>query len=71
VRDTGFGIAAEALPHVFERFYRADSSRTENVDGVGLGLNLAKWIVDHHGGRIDVESEVGKGSRFSITLIAG
>ena len=71
IRDTGIGIAPEAIPHVFERFYRGDASRMENVEGVGLGLNLAKWIVDHHRGRIDVESELGKGSCFRITLVAG
>jgi len=70
IRDTGVGIAPEALPHIFERFYRGESSRAENVDGVGLGLNLAKWIVDHHRGHIDVESELGKGSCFRISLVA-
>jgi heavy metal sensor kinase len=68
VIDTGFGIAAEVLPHIFERFYRSDSLLTKDIEGVGLGLNLAKWIVDHHGGTIDVESQVGKGSRFVIRL---
>jgi heavy metal sensor kinase len=69
VEDTGPGIPPEDLPHIFDRFYRGDPSRkrTEN-SGFGLGLSIAKWIVDHHGGQIEVESRVGKGTRFTVWL---
>jgi len=70
VRDTGMGIPHNAIPHIFERFYRADSSRAKDIEGVGLGLNLAKWILDHHGGEISVSSEVGKGSDFGLRVPA-
>ena len=70
VRDTGIGIPLNAIPHIFERFYRADSSRAKDVEGVGLGLNFAKWILDHHGGEIHVSSEVGKGSDFGLRVPA-
>jgi heavy metal sensor kinase len=68
VSDTGPGIRAEAVPHIFERFYRVDPARSSTVEGAGLGLSLAKWIVDRHQGRIDVLSEPGKGSTFTIWL---
>jgi signal transduction histidine kinase len=68
VRDTGFGISPEALPHIFERFYRGDTSRSKQVEGVGLGLALVRWIVDAHNGRIDVWSQPGVGSRFAVVL---
>jgi heavy metal sensor kinase len=68
VRDTGVGIPAGAVPHVFERFYRVDLSRSRDVEGAGLGLSLAKWIVDRHKGRIEVHSEPGEGSTFTIWL---
>ena len=70
VRDDGIGIAAEAVPHIFERFYRADPSRANRADGVGLGLSLVKWAVDQHHGSIDVESGPGKGSTFRVTFPA-
>ncbi|MDE3075704.1 MAG: HAMP domain-containing histidine kinase [Chloroflexota bacterium] len=66
VRDTGKGIPAEAVPHIFERFYQADNSRSGG--GTGLGLAIAKWIVDEHGGRIAVDSKVGQGSTFTVWL---
>jgi signal transduction histidine kinase len=68
VRDTGIGIDADALPHVFERLYRADASRTER--GLGLGLSLVKAIAESHRGRVTVESAPGRGSVFSIVLPA-
>lgn len=68
VIDTGVGIAAPALPHVFERFYQGDASRSRRADGAGLGLALAKWIVDQHGGTITVESRVNEGSTFTVRL---
>lgn len=70
IRDTGVGVRPEAVPHIFERFYRGDPARSSVTEGAGLGLSLAKWIVDRHGGRIDVESELGKGSTFTIWLPA-
>lgn len=68
VADTGVGIAPEDLPHVFERFYRADSSRSRETGGSGLGLTIARRIVEAHGGTIRVASAVGRGSRFTFTL---
>jgi signal transduction histidine kinase len=68
VRDTGVGIAAVDRPHVFERFFRADPSRTSSTDGAGLGLSLAHWIVERHSGSIAVESEVGAGTTFTVSL---
>jgi signal transduction histidine kinase len=69
VRDTGSGIPPEDLPHIFERFYRAEKSRTRSrVGGFGLGLSIAQWIVNHHGGRIEVDSTEGSGTTFCIYL---
>jgi heavy metal sensor kinase len=68
VEDSGVGIASEALPHVFERFYRADPARSSGTEGVGLGLSLVKWIADRHGASLGVESEPGRGSRFTVRL---
>ncbi|MHB1134862.1 MAG: PAS domain S-box protein [Chloroflexota bacterium] len=67
VADQGRGIAAEDLPHLFERYYRARETR-ERHEGLGLGLYIARLIVEAHGGKIWVESEVGKGSTFSFSL---
>ena len=68
-RDTGPGIPAEDLPHIFERFYRAEKSRTRReATGFGLGLSIANWIVERHGGRIEVNSQEGKGTTFAIWL---
>jgi two-component system phosphate regulon sensor histidine kinase PhoR len=66
VADTGQGIAAQHLPHIFERFYKADRSRAS--DGVGLGLALVKHLVQAHGGKVWAESVEGRGSTFSFTL---
>ena len=68
VSDTGIGIDRQDLAHVFDRFWRADKARSREHDGSGLGLSIAKWIVDAHGGSISVESEIGKGSTFAIRL---
>lgn len=69
VEDTGPGIPPEDLPYIFDRFYRGDPSRKRTESsGFGLGLSIAKWIVDRHGGHIEVESQVGKGTRFSVWL---
>jgi signal transduction histidine kinase len=68
VSDTGEGIPAEDLPNIFERFYRVDRSRARATGGSGLGLTIAKRLVEAHGGQITVQSELGKGSRFSFTL---
>jgi len=68
VADTGEGIPAEELPNIFERFYRVDRSRSRRTGGSGLGLTIAKRLVEAHGGQISVESEPGKGSRFIFTL---
>lgn len=68
VSDTGIGMAPETLPHVFERFFRADPARSSGVEGAGLGLSLVTWIVDRHDGRIDVTSRPGEGSTFTVWL---
>jgi signal transduction histidine kinase len=68
VCDTGEGIRAEDLPHVFEQFYRGEKSRSRTTGGAGLGLAIAKGIVEVHGGRIGDESQVDKGTRFFFTL---
>jgi two-component system sensor histidine kinase BaeS len=68
VTDTGEGIPPEDLPHVFDRFYRVDKSRSRNTGGHGLGLTIAKRLVEAHGGHITATSEPGKGSRFTFTV---
>lgn len=68
VSDTGEGIRAQDLPHIFERFYRGDAARSRNRGGAGLGLAIARGIVHAHGGDIQVESQVGKGTQFTFHL---
>ena len=71
IENTGAGIAAEALPFVFERFYKEDRSRGMNTRGSGLGLHICKILVNLSGGQIHAESEEGKWCRFVFTLPAG
>jgi histidine kinase len=69
ISDTGIGIPPEHLPHIFTRFYRVDQSRSRQGGGSGIGLTIAKHLVEAHGGRIWVESPgAGKGSTFIFTL---
>ena len=68
VIDTGEGISPEYLPNIFERFYRVDKSRARATGGSGLGLTIAKRLIEAHGGEIEAYSELGKGSRFTFTL---
>ena len=68
IRDSGIGIAAHDIPHIFKRFYQADPSRSRENGGRGLGLAIGRWIAQIHGGDIGVESEVAKGSSFQIRL---
>jgi len=64
--DTGIGIPREAIPRLFERFYRVSDTERHGPKGTGLGLYLVQWIVKTHGGSIAVESEVGRGSTFAV-----
>ena len=66
VADTGIGIPAEALPHVFERFFRVDKARSRELGGAGLGLSIVKSICSAHGGRVDVESTIGVGTQVRV-----
>ncbi|MDR1566280.1 MAG: HAMP domain-containing histidine kinase [Treponema sp.] len=68
VSDTGIGIAREELPRIFERLYRTDKSRSRNTGGAGIGLTIAAAIVRAHGGTISAESEIRRGSAFTLTL---
>ncbi len=71
VEDTGVGIPAENLPHIFDRFYRVRNAQTSTIQGLGLGLSFVAWIVEAHGGRIDVASNSGEGTRFTVLLPSG
>ena len=68
VQDTGYGIPAAAQAKLFQRFFRAKAPGTENITGTGLGLSLAKAVIDQHGGKITVESETGQGTTFQVWL---
>lgn len=71
VEDTGIGIPADDVPNIFDRFYRSDASRSQETGGFGLGLPIAKSIIEAAGGTLEVESSVGEGSRFTIRLPRG
>ena len=66
--DTGTGIAPEAAPHIFERFYRGDKARSRQDGGFGLGLSIVKWIAESHNGAVELTSKPGAGSTFTVTL---
>ena len=68
IRDTGVGISPADLPHIFERFYRADESRSRESGGTGLGLSIAKWIAEAHHGKISVTRNLGEGSVFRVQM---
>jgi heavy metal sensor kinase len=68
VADDGIGIAPDAIPHIFERFYRADPSRANSAEGAGLGLSLVKWALDQHRGSVQVDSTPGSGTRFTVKI---
>jgi signal transduction histidine kinase len=68
VADDGTGIPADALPRIFERFYRVDASRSEGGSGSGLGLPIARSLVEAHGGTLSAESEAGRGSTITVRL---
>ena len=68
VSDTGVGIPPEHLPRLFERFYRVDSARAREDGGTGIGLAIARSVVEAHGGHLKAESEMGKGSSFTFDL---
>jgi heavy metal sensor kinase len=70
VRDSGIGMSDEAIPHIFDPFYREDPSRSPAASGAGLGLSLVRWIIERHRGRIDVTSRLGQGSTFTVWLPA-
>ena len=68
IQDSGIGIGETELPHIFQRFYRADYARSKDSGGAGLGLSIAQWIAERHGGTIRAESALGKGSLFCVEL---
>lgn len=68
IRDSGIGIPAEDMPHIFDRFFRADRARSREHGGAGLGLAIGKWIAEAHGGEIQAQSELANGSSFRVRI---
>jgi two-component system phosphate regulon sensor histidine kinase PhoR len=68
IADSGIGIPSEDLPRIFERFYRVDKARSREVGGTGLGLSIVKHVIEQMQGTVSVESQLNKGSRFTIVL---
>ena len=68
IKDNGFGISEEDIPHLFEKFYRTVNAQNSGIEGTGLGLAIVKAIVEEHKGHISIESELGTGTTVSITL---
>jgi signal transduction histidine kinase len=71
VEDSGFGISAEELPRIFDKFFRSSDPRVQEQSGSGLGLSLVQEVVRLHGGKISVQSDLNKGTRFTVTLPMG
>jgi signal transduction histidine kinase len=68
VTDSGIGILESDQPHIFDRFWRADKVRSRGVGGAGLGLSIARWIVDQHQGSLEVRSRLSQGSTFTVKI---